>query len=142
MLKRVRDSRGDTIVEVLIATAIISLVLVVAYATTNRNTQTLQNTQELEQAQHLAETQVELLRANQGLTTNGDCFDTTTGAPTTHCSVASAAGYTETIGIPGGSLPSTCGSASSTSNTYTVCVYWTSLGSGSNSNVTLYYTPQ
>ena len=57
-----RDQRGDTIVEVLIATAIISLVLVMAYATAAKNSRAAQETREYTQAAKIAERQVELLR--------------------------------------------------------------------------------
>ena len=53
---------GDTIVEVLIASAIASLVLVSAYALTNKNVGAIQEAQEQSVAQKLVEQQVELLR--------------------------------------------------------------------------------
>lgn len=114
---RLRDSeRGDTIIEVLIAVSIISLVLVSGYATTNRSTQAMQNNQERIQAQHLAETQLEMLHANGGVTV-GWCFSST-GAETSTCNAFTQAGsgaiYTVKI--------------TEVSSIYTVKVTWAGLG--------------
>lgn len=69
---------GDTIVEVLISIAIISLVLASGYAITNRNLATTQDTQEHGQAQEIVKRQIEELRATSADGTitsfaNGDC---------------------------------------------------------------------
>lgn len=65
MIKRLRDlnNRGDTIVEVLICLAILSLVLSSAYVLTNRNQATNQVAQERSESLKVADTQLELLRA-------------------------------------------------------------------------------
>lgn len=55
--------RGDTIVEVLIAIAVISSVLGTAYAITNRSVQTNQSSAEHTVATKVAETQIELLKS-------------------------------------------------------------------------------
>ena len=134
MSLRIRTERGDTLVEVLIAMAIISLVLVGAFVTSNRNTATLQATQEREQAQRVVEAQVELLRSH-GSVTSGGCFDPVTGSETsgTGCNINSAttnscATYKLSITGPN-------------SGVYTVMAQWTSLNSDTNfdSNVTMYY---
>lgn len=135
--------RGDTLVEVLIAMAIMSLVLVGAYVTSTRNSTVLQNSQEREQAQRLVEAQIEMLRANNGIAASGNCFSA--GSETGTCNNFSAANsgatYTLTVVTPGGSFPasSPCGAASS--NAYTICAIWTSLGSkaDNDSNLTMYY---
>lgn len=57
-----RSQKGDTIVEVLIAIAVISSVVGTAYAITNRNVQTNQQSQERSRAIKVAETQFELLK--------------------------------------------------------------------------------
>ena len=54
---------GDTIVEVLIAMAVISSVLGGAYASANRNSKSAQQSQEHSRALKVAETQLELLKA-------------------------------------------------------------------------------
>lgn len=70
MNKRLRlrklGSHGDTIVEVLIATAIASLVLVSAYAITTRNTRATQDVQENSYAQKLVEQQVVAITSKPG----------------------------------------------------------------------------
>ncbi|MDQ3123610.1 MAG: prepilin-type N-terminal cleavage/methylation domain-containing protein [bacterium] len=65
----IRNQSGDTIVEVLIAVAIISMVLAVAYATMNRNIQTMRDNQERSEAAKLAQGQVEALKQAWGTTT-------------------------------------------------------------------------
>jgi prepilin-type N-terminal cleavage/methylation domain-containing protein len=71
------QQRGDTIVEVLISMAVISLILAAGYAITNRNVATTQDSQERSQAQQLVKQQAEQLRvlsANGGITLNNtDC---------------------------------------------------------------------
>lgn len=57
------DQRGDTIVEVLIAVAVISMVLVSAYAISNRNVALTQDTQEHNQSQQIVQQQIERIRA-------------------------------------------------------------------------------
>ncbi|MDQ3065271.1 MAG: prepilin-type N-terminal cleavage/methylation domain-containing protein [bacterium] len=57
------DNRGDTIVEVLIAVAIISLVLAVTYSTMTRNIATMRDNQERSEAARLAQGQLEALKA-------------------------------------------------------------------------------
>jgi prepilin-type N-terminal cleavage/methylation domain-containing protein len=83
-----RRQAGDTIVEVLIAIAVVSLVLTSAYMVTNKNAQTMQAVQERTQAQKLVERQIELIRAADSVPTTTFCFtddqgsDTATPAPT------------------------------------------------------------
>lgn len=71
----VRSQAGDTIVEVLISAAVISLVLAGAYAVTNRSTMTITDSREHAQALGIAQGQVEYLRSRSVLHTSGDCFD-------------------------------------------------------------------
>lgn len=58
------ESKGDTIVEVLIAIAVISSVLGIAYSIMNKNIQIMQDNQERTTASKLAQTQIEKLRVN------------------------------------------------------------------------------
>lgn len=82
MLKlRARSSAGDTMIEVMIAIAIVSLVLTTAYAITNRSSNGLVDTHEHIQASRLASSQLEFLRGNGGLDDSDMCFDSN-GAPT------------------------------------------------------------
>lgn len=55
--------RGDTLVEVLIAIAVVSLILGGAYVTTNRSLQATRSAQERAVALKLAESQIERLKA-------------------------------------------------------------------------------
>jgi type II secretory pathway pseudopilin PulG len=63
LIKLYRKQGGDTIVEVLIAIAVVSAVLGSAYAITNRNVQNSRQTQEHGQALKAAESQLELLKS-------------------------------------------------------------------------------
>jgi len=130
------NRRGDTIVEVLIAIAIVSLVLTAAYVITTKNTIAIQANQERIQAQHLVEGQIEALRAQNGLPTGDTCFLTSgAGAAGATCNAISQTGsgatYAATITGP-------------TAGVYQIVVTWSSLnGSKANdSNVTMYYRLQ
>jgi prepilin-type N-terminal cleavage/methylation domain-containing protein len=133
VLPVLRNSRGDTIVEVLIAIAIVSLVLTSAYALTNKNVSSIQQVQEQGYAQKLAEQQVELLRAAATKPTATGCFDPATGAfvsPVSNATcnpVSGGATYGITItNDPAGS------------EGYTVVTSWDALGGG-RPKVTIYY---
>lgn len=79
LLKSRRDlgQKGDTIIEVMIAVGIVSLVLTAAYAVTNRSVQSSQQAQEQSYGQKLVEQQVELLRAAATKPALAGCFDQT-----------------------------------------------------------------
>ncbi|HSX31598.1 MAG TPA: prepilin-type N-terminal cleavage/methylation domain-containing protein [Candidatus Saccharimonadales bacterium] len=130
-----RRQTGDTIVEVLIAIAIVSLVLTAAYVITNKNTVAIQANQERIQAQHLVAAQIESLRAQNGLTTSGDCFvdgaETASAGCNNFTEAGSGATYTAVITGP-------------VSGVYTVSATWSSLdGTHANdSNITMYYRLQ
>jgi Tfp pilus assembly protein PilE len=141
MLGRIRSERGDTIVEVMIAIVVASMVLVAAYVTTTRNINAMQNTGEHSAALQLAQTQLEYLHnITLSKVIAGGCFDNT-GTPTTTCTVkadGSPAGSAQPafllqITPPGGTHP----------NSYAVQVQWSGAGSNTTngSNVTLYYQP-
>lgn len=59
---RTHSQRGDTIVEVLISVAIVSLVLAASYAITSRNLAVSQDTQERSQALQVGQQQLEMMR--------------------------------------------------------------------------------
>ena len=129
---RGKNQRGDTIVEVLIAIGIESLVLVTAYATTNRNVAIMQNTREQTQAQKLVEKQIELLRAYPAF--SGTCFSGSSPANGNDCKLknngsAAGTGYTGAVYDM---------NISKTSDTYTISAKWDKIG-GSTGNVTMYY---
>jgi type II secretory pathway pseudopilin PulG len=132
--KSVRGENGDTIVEVLIAIAVASLVLVAAYQTTNRNTLSTQDAQERGQALKLVESQIELLRNNKGIT-GGDCFavDGTVTAATA-CKVDAQG--TPTTGQPQYTLAISTPDAN---GTYTVTATWERIYGEGLSTVTMFY---
>lgn len=57
--------RGDTIVEVLIAIAVASMVLAITYSTMNRNLLITRDSQERTEATKIAQGQIELLKAHK-----------------------------------------------------------------------------
>lgn len=57
-----RNSRGDTIAEVLISIAILSLIMSMSYTLANRSTQGVRQAQERSEAQTMAESQIESLK--------------------------------------------------------------------------------
>jgi prepilin-type N-terminal cleavage/methylation domain-containing protein len=135
MLRLRRNQQGDTLVEVLIAIAIVSLILTTAYAISNKNTLAIQSNQERIQAQHLVEAQIEALRAQDGLVTSGDCFGTNgteVAGASVSCTSASeqGSGATYTVSIQG-----------PVANIYTVKASWSDLTSNktNGANVTMYY---
>ena len=125
---RSHRERGDTIIEVLIAIGIVSLVLTSAYALTNRNIQISQEVQEQAYAQKLVERQVELLRAAPIKPTMDGCFNTS-GLPVSGpaCQVTNG-GASYTL------LVHPLASASQ----YSVQAIWQTLD-GKTANVTVYY---
>lgn len=64
-----KQQRGDTILEVLIAVAVLSLVLTISFALSNRNTQGNRQAQERGEATKYTETQMELLKTYLAQTT-------------------------------------------------------------------------
>lgn len=135
MLRKL-DKKGDTIVEVLIAIAIVSLTLTAAYSITIKNVNAIQDNQERIQAQHLVETQIEAIRSNNGLTDDTQCFpyDSTTETDTcTDLTVpGSGASYTVSIQIDGDP-----GLNPVNPTTYTVTATWTSIGSDTSNDSTV-----
>ncbi len=61
-IQNVANNRGDTIVEVLIAIAVVSLVLAGAFTSTRRSANATRTAQEYGEALKLAETQVERIK--------------------------------------------------------------------------------
>jgi prepilin-type N-terminal cleavage/methylation domain-containing protein len=69
-----KEQAGDTIIEVLIAIAIVGTILLGAYITTGKNVASIQDAQERTQALKLAEGQAESLRAATSITASTNCF--------------------------------------------------------------------
>lgn len=133
---------GDTIVEVLIVIAIISLVLVGAYISTNRNIASTQDAQERTQAVKLVQTQIEYLRT--ATSPAGTCYafavaggaigvQRNDGCIVNSSDVKAGSGeepaYTLTISSP------------DPAGTYTVKAVWDSITGTGQNNVTMYYQP-
>ena len=126
--------RGDTMIEVLVAIAIISLVLVTAYALTNKNTQAIQANQERIQAQHLAESQLEALKAAGAIAHAGGCFVGVVDTASNGCNPVppqpgSGASYNVQVDGP------------AANNIYTVNVSWISVG-GTPAKLSMVYRLQ
>lgn len=129
---------GDTIVEVIIALAIISFVLATAYVLNRHNTSSLQNNAEYIQAQHIAESQIEVLRSQKGIVHSGDCYiDVVESGPAgcTFTRRGSGAAYKTEITGPSGLNPVVRPSK------YSVRVSWIGLNDSGNDarNLTIAY---
>lgn len=142
-----KRQRGDTIVEVLIAIGIVSLVLTAAYNMSNRNSRTMQDVREQTRAQKLVEAQIESLRIDNNPTSMASkCYvkvknddgsiETKAVNVGTACTV-DADGYQVADSYNGAkySLSITL----SGDMLYTVQAQWDKLD-GSHANVTIYYS--
>ncbi|HET9173769.1 MAG TPA: prepilin-type N-terminal cleavage/methylation domain-containing protein [Candidatus Saccharimonadales bacterium] len=145
-----RKQAGDTIVEVLIASAVIGLVLTAAYAIVNRSVLSVQDAEEHSQALQYTQGQVELLRAYVTNLSSPPTANTFTG---NECLLPPASGSGGSITVGSGAQLSSCPGATDpaayairltgpdpSSGVYTVTASWTSLIAGTN-NVTMYYRP-
>jgi prepilin-type N-terminal cleavage/methylation domain-containing protein len=74
LIKFSSNQSGDTIIEVLIAMAILAVILTGAYATSNRSLITERDAQEHSEALTVAQTQVEDLAAGGTLANGQDCL--------------------------------------------------------------------
>lgn len=129
---------GDTIIEVLVAIAVVSLVLVGAYSSVNHSTLSTQDSQEHIQALKLIQSQVEFLRATGTFTPPG-CFSAT-GSINSPANCSFTAG-----GVACGSVQPCyiiAISRTSASSPYAIQASWsTILISTPNASETLYYRP-
>lgn len=126
---------GDTIVEVLIATAVVSLILAGAYASANKNVATIQDTQEHSEALKLVQTQVEYLRSHAGLT-GGNCY-ASDGLPTSTCTF-NADGSPDTTGAQPAFVVTVLMGAYGCNASYGVRAEWDSL-TGNKADVRICY---
>lgn len=137
------NHRGDSIVEVLISIAIISLVVASAFALTNRNTSSMQASKEHVQGQKMVERQIELLRqeADKNAVVGG-CFDSSGDKKTGADCVVMADGQKTPDNYSGASytLSITKTSNPSSPNIFVVSAKWERLGGGTG-EVTMYYVP-
>lgn len=134
---RKSGQRGDTIVEVLLAIVVVSVVLVAAYQTTSYNIDDVQSTQEHSEALQLAQAQLEYLHNSSTTPNSGWCFSAagslTSGA---NCMVNAS-------GTTAGTEPKIFQLAfNNAGSTYEITVKWASIQAGTQYNyVNLYYQP-
>jgi prepilin-type N-terminal cleavage/methylation domain-containing protein len=137
-----KSQRGDTLVEVLIAITVVSMVLVAAYTTTTRNVNTMQDTQEHSEALQLAQTQIEYLHnvTQVNRPASGGCFDNT-GTKAAHlsngCLVDASDNHTATQ--PQFTIQIVSTALGNGMTNYEVEVTWPGVSSHVTDNVTLYY---
>jgi prepilin-type N-terminal cleavage/methylation domain-containing protein len=124
---------GDTLIEVLIALAVVSLLLGGAIATSNQSQRGSIRSQERSEANKVAEAQVENLRAttfkNIGTSTLFH-FDASGNLVSGAGTMAGAGGTGYAVQIS---------RVNSTDHTFTVSVSWTPAGGGPSSNVIMKY---
>lgn len=145
-LKRLkRDQRGDTIVEVLISIAVISLILGGAYITTNNSLRAERSSQEHTDAVKLVESQIEAMKnlADTGntalFTSSGFCI---TGGSTISTSVSTnnICKFNATGSNNNTVEPAYYISITRNANTFTVKNSWNSIQtSGGKENVQMVY---
>ena len=142
MLRRNINSRGDTIVEVMIALAVLSLAFVISYATANRALTDSQNSQEHSTALEYIDGQLEALRyysQQPGQTLSSTTFafylkpDTSTRTvqlmPAPDTILGSGFVYSISIWPPNTGDPTIkCLNPTRIPNTYIVTVTWPGLG--------------
>ena len=143
------SQKGDTIVEVLIAIAVLAFALGMGYATANRSNVAIQSNKERYQAQLLANKQVEYLRAGfntsitkanfgvnaiECVTYNGTVYSGSNGAA---CDDNST-GVTYRINTDPGECSSDNGVPISKFCTYKITVDWDSLKGGRETVATWY----
>lgn len=132
-----RSQQGDTIVEVMIAIVVVSMILVAAYVTTTHNINGLQDTQEHSEALQLAQSQLEWLHNSSTMPSPHDCFDTS-GRLTNGNSCKVDASGVPTTGQPQFKIDIT----DSAAPTFKVAITWASIDNPAvTNNVTLYYQP-
>lgn len=138
-----RNQAGDTIVEVIIAVAVVSLLLTGAFIVTNRNMQAVRDSEEHAEALQLLQGQVELLRsaaANSGGLPSGlstpFCLTSSAfyqpAANNTHCTLDPSGN-----GVLGGRYQVAISSPTSTPNvgtttTFNLTTTWDALGGGTD----------
>jgi type II secretory pathway pseudopilin PulG len=129
-----RSQHGDTIVEVLIATAVIGMVMTVSFATAQRSLQVGRRAQERTEALKVAESQVEILkslapRATPNIFTASSPFCVTaTTIDTVTCSEGPDSRYTKAI----------TRTDAGTLSTFNVRVFWDSLRGGQEEVILVY----
>lgn len=127
---------GETIVEVLIAGAVISFGLLSAYGFSRHNTAAITDAQEHSQAEKYVETQLEYVRLNQGTAATGVCYDSN--------------GTEKSSSLPGCNIPMNGPGTYPVFNmkitqlgqgAYSVAATWDNIYGTGKANVTMLYRP-
>lgn len=146
-LKLNTDSRGDTIVEVLISIMILALILTGAYHTANASLNNVTDAQERTQALDVAQNQVEDLRAYAAQPSFATyistpfCFDASNN-PTTFNPLTGVCKMQGryTVKVTTLAPPSTPSNPSSTNvGSYQVFVTWPAVNNDGNNQLVLFY---
>ncbi len=148
-----RRQNGDTIVEVMISLAILTLVLGGAYYTANQSYRNDRDSQEHAEALTIAQTQLEELRAVGSIAADKQCIGADL-TPSSDCEVNSSntslisdgsqcTPYCYMVKISKVTSTSTTYTPPSAPtvylNTYDINVTWTALGGAGTDSVSLYY---
>lgn len=146
LIRRLADrERGDTIIEVLIVIAIITLVLGGAYTTTNRSLQATRAAQERGNALKLAETQIEQIKGLAGTNPTAlfggtapspFCISKATGLPVTASNAACTVGLS---GDPTTTAPAFTISVTRTGNYFELTETWTDVSGRTTDSLQLRY---
>jgi Tfp pilus assembly protein PilV len=136
--------RGDTIVEVMIAVAVISSVLGGAYITTNKSLQATRDAQERANATKLVESQLEQLK--QVVASDSGAVFGASAATSGYCVyhgsvdlVSSGHCNVDSNGTPTATEPVYHLSISRTGNVFKVANTWSHIGSGATNKVEMGY---
>jgi type II secretory pathway pseudopilin PulG len=126
VMKLIKNRRGDTIVEVLVAVAVVGFMLSISYRLANRSLQASRSAQERSEALKLAEQQLERLKA------------VASKAPNADLDVYATAGKSFCISINGSNQLTNKGL---TNPLFTITIRWGNLAGGNN-EVKMYYRIQ
>lgn len=151
--RQVRHEQGDTIVEVLIAIAILGVVLAIAFSTMNRNIAVMRTNQERTEAAKIAQGQLESLKILSGA--NPTALGSQAGNP--FCLVGTTI-QPQSSGVPAADAESddfslynaSCrnnfynfvvrrDAADATNRTYEVMVRWDAISTETRQEVRMYY---
>jgi prepilin-type N-terminal cleavage/methylation domain-containing protein len=138
------SERGDTLVEVLIAIAVITSVMGGAFVMTNRSLQGSRDAQERVNSTKLVESQIEQTK-NLAATTPTAIFGT--GVPSSFCingagavvASTNAACLVDVTGAPSTAQPNFRLTATRSGNTFTFTSTWTSVRGNVSNNVVIKY---
>lgn len=124
--------RGDTIVEVLIAVAVIGFILSVSYAVANRSTQNVRKAHERSEALKFSEAQLEKLKLHLGRgntwQNNAVCIldDDSVSTDANQCRIGDGNRYALSIDEP-------------SPNLYNITTTWEKVGGGTNEVLSMFY---